>query len=101
MLQQVALNRADPIVVHVEHVEDLRDPIDRASAQSNPLLDTQVGSILLEREQRVSGCDRPSGRSRWLLAAPSAEISAPAARQPCSEEMKRAHLEAAADFPDR
>ena len=79
-------------------------PSIEASAQSNPLLDTQVGSILLGREQRVSGYDRPI-RSQPLAVGGSRlpEISAPAARQPkaCSEEMKRAHLEAAADFPDR
>ena len=62
ILRWNALDRTDPVVVIVENVEDLRDPIDRkASAQPNPLLHAQVGSILLRRDQRVARDDGTVG----------------------------------------
>ena len=82
ILRWNALDRTDPVVVIVENVEDLRDPIDRkASAQPNPLLHAHVSSILLRREQRVARDDGTVGpQPLTVRRAGLAKVTALAAR---------------------
>src|SRR5206468_996840 len=99
-----ALLRTDAPVRTVEHVEHVREQIERSTAaERDPLLDAEVGPVLRRREQIVARNDRAI-RTQALaeVRAGATHIATVGVRQadPCGEEMQRAQLEAMAHLPD-
>src|SRR5207249_3181537 len=59
-IDRTSFDRVDREVISIEHVEDLGDRVDGyAALQRNPLLDTDIGSILRRLDVVVARDERP------------------------------------------